>query len=126
MRRLISDALYNLGFRQLVSASDASEAINLLMLTDINSDPYDLILSDLNMPGMNGLEFLKEIRTSDTYVDVPFILITTESEKKYVIEAAMNGVSSYIVKPFTPEFLEARLKDAWAKHNDISSLAKEA
>jgi len=117
MRRLITDTLYQLGFRKLVSASDANEAINLMGLNQKNKDPFQLILSDLNMPGINGLEFLKQIRATELYASMPFILITTESEKKYVLDAAVNGVSSYIVKPFTTEALANRMLEAWKKHN---------
>ena len=116
MRRLIADTLYQLGFRSLVSCSDANEALRALMTSVKSSKKFDLILADLNMPGPSGLDFLKQVRNSDSFKQIPFILITTESEKGCVLEAAQNGVSSYIVKPFTSGTLAERLMQAYKKH----------
>ena len=69
------------------------------------------------MPGPSGIEFLKQVRNLDGYKETPFILITTESEKQSVIEAAVSGVSSYIVKPFDIKTLSQRMVEAWDKHN---------
>ena len=115
MRRLISDVIYELGFRNLVTASDANEALKLVTLNYKQNNPFDIILSDLNMPGPNGIDFLKQIRSSKSFKNLPFILITTESEKKSVLDAAINGVSSYIVKPFQSKDLALKLKEAWVK-----------
>ena len=72
------------------------------------------------MTGPSWLEFLKKCRASPEYVNLPFILITTESEKGAVIEAAVSGVSGYIVKPFNLETLTKRLKEAFKKHHPDS------
>jgi two-component system chemotaxis response regulator CheY len=69
------------------------------------------------MPGPSGIDFLKQVRETEKFKDLPFILITTESEKQAVIQAAMAGVSAYIVKPFNIETLTKRLQEAWKKHN---------
>ena len=117
MRRLIADVIYELGFRNLVTASDANEALKLVTLNFKQKNPFDVILSDLNMPGPNGIDFLKQIRMSKAFKDLPFILITTESEKAAVLDAAVNGVSSYIVKPFQAKDLALKLKEVWERHN---------
>ena len=117
MRRLIADVIYELGFRNLVTAPDANEALKLVTLNHKQNNPFDIILSDLNMPGPNGIDFLKQIRASKSFVSLPFILITTESEKGAVLDAAINGVSSYIVKPFQASDLAEKLKEVWVKHN---------
>ncbi len=117
IRRLVVDSLNRMGFTKITAAEDAVEAFNKLNSAAESDKPVQLVLSDLNMPGPSGLDFLKQVRSNDSYQTLPFILVTTESEKGAVIEAAMAGVSGYIVKPFNIETLTKRLKEAWAKHN---------
>lgn len=117
IRRLVVDSLNRMGFTKITAAEDAVEAFNKLNAAAESGRPVQLVLSDLNMPGPSGLDFLKQVRSNDSYTTLPFILVTTESEKGSVIEAAMAGVSGYIVKPFNIETLTKRLKEAWTKHN---------
>ena len=117
IRRLVCDTLRNIGFSNVVAAEDAIEAMNKLKEHSESTSPIDLILSDLNMPGPSGLEFLRDVRSMDQFKDLPFILVTTESEKGAVIEAAVSGVSSYVVKPFDLNTLSKRLMEAWKKHS---------
>jgi two-component system chemotaxis response regulator CheY len=116
IRRLVVDSLQKLGFHKISTSEDATEALTKLGLFGATPTPINLVLSDLNMPGPSGLEFLKQVRASAEYKTLPFILVTTESEKGAVIEAAVNGVSGYIVKPFNLDTLTKRLKEAFAKH----------
>ncbi|MCB0408291.1 MAG: response regulator [Bdellovibrionales bacterium] len=116
IRRLVIDSLNRLGFTKICAAEDANEAFSRLKQNK-DAQPVTLILSDLNMPGPSGLDFLKQVRSSEDFKKIPFILVTTESEKGSVIEAAIAGVSGYIVKPFNIETLTKRLKEAWTKHN---------
>ncbi len=116
IRRLVMDSLQKLGFVKITSAEDSIEAITKLQQALNSGTPIQLVLSDLNMPGPSGLEFLKQVRSTASFKDLPFLLVTTESEKGAVIEAAMNGVSGYIVKPFNIETLTRRLKEAYKKH----------
>lgn len=116
IRRLVVDSLQKLGFHKMSTAEDANEAVGKLGFFVNTPTPIQLILSDLNMPGPSGLEFLKQVRASAEYKTLPFILVTTESEKGAVIEAAVNGVSGYIVKPFNLDTLTKRMKEAYAKH----------
>lgn len=117
MRKLIIDSLRQLGFKSYIAAENASEALSQLNQAKQSGGPVDLILSDLNMPGPSGMDFLKQVRSSESYANLPFILITTENEKQAVIEAAVNGVSGYIVKPFDIQTLSQRLVEAWQKHH---------
>jgi two-component system, chemotaxis family, chemotaxis protein CheY len=117
IRQIICDNLRRLGFSKLETAADANEAFNRLSTQGKGPTPFTLILSDLNMPGPSGLDFLKQVRESDKFKEIPFIMITTESEKQAVIQAAVSGVSAYIVKPFNLETLTKRLGEAWKKHN---------
>lgn len=117
IRRFVVENLQKLGFVKISTAEDVPEAQSRLSMFADSPTPIRLVLSDLNMPGDSGLDFLKKVRASADNKDLPFILVTTESEKGAVIEAAMAGVSAYIVKPFTIEILTKRLKEAWKKHN---------
>jgi two-component system, chemotaxis family, chemotaxis protein CheY len=117
IRQIIVDNLKRLGFMKIETAADANDAYNKLVQSSKGPAPFTLILSDLNMPGPSGLDFLKQVRDSEKFKEIPFIMITTESEKQAVIQAAVSGVSSYIVKPFNLETLTKRLGEAWKKHN---------
>ena len=116
-RQLIFDSLKKLGFKNITTAENVNDAFLKLNAEDEVGVPFDLVLSDLNMPALSGLDFLKMVRETEKFKVLPFLLITTESEKGAVIQAAMNGVSSYIVKPFSVDTLTKRLTEAWQKHN---------
>ncbi|MCB0391937.1 MAG: response regulator [Bdellovibrionales bacterium] len=115
-RQLIFDSLKKLGFKSITTSENVNDAFMKLNSEEEKGLPFNLVLSDLNMPGLSGLDFLKMVRETEKFSKIPFLLITTESEKGAVIQAAMNGVSSYIVKPFSVETLTKRLDEAWKKH----------
>ena len=71
----------------------------------------DVLITDWNMPEMNGLELVKKVRAEQKYVDMPIIMVTTEGGKAEVITALKAGVNNYIVKPFTPQVLKEKLED---------------
>ena len=105
MRRIIRGALKSIGFNNIFEAEDGKGAMKILAHEDI-----DLIMSDWIMPNMDGLELLKIIRADEKLKNIPFIMVTAEGQKKNVMDALESGVNSYIVKPFTPEILLAKLK----------------
>jgi two-component system, chemotaxis family, chemotaxis protein CheY len=117
IRRIVVDSLQRLGFSKITTAEDAVEALGKLKFFAKTPHAIGLVLSDLNMPGPSGLDFLKQVRTEKDFLTLPFLLVTTESEKGAVIEAAAAGVSGYVVKPFNLETLTKKIKDAWRKHN---------
>ena len=117
IREMIVKNLQKMGFINISTAVDVPSAWEAIKKAENDKQPFDLILSDLNMPGLSGLEFLKQFRQYDNYVDTPFILVTTESEKTAVLEAAASGVSNYVVKPFDTPTLSRKLIEAWKKHN---------
>lgn len=117
IRRMVVDALGKLEYYKVTTSGDANDAFDKVKHFHGSDNPIGLVLSDLNMPGPSGLDFLKSIRQSEQYSQLPFILVTTESEKMAVAEAAMSGVSGYIVKPFHLDILAKRIMDAWKKHN---------
>lgn len=117
IRRIVVDSLQRLGFSKITTAEDATEAAGKLRFFSKTTNAVGLVLSDLNMPGPSGLDFLRQTRAEAEFVDLPFLLVTTESEKGAVIEAAASGVSGYVVKPFNLETLTKKIKDAWKKHH---------
>jgi two-component system chemotaxis response regulator CheY len=104
MRRIIKNILHHLGYPNVVEADDGSAAFAILQTQDI-----DFVISDWNMPQMNGLELLKAIRADDKLQHVPVLLVTAEALKENVVEAVKAGVNGYIVKPFTAETLREKI-----------------
>lgn len=105
MRKIIKNILGQLGFKNIIEADDGTTAWEILQ-----KEPVDLIISDWNMPKMSGLELLKKVRGDEKLKDTPFLMVTAEAQKEYIIEAAKYRVSQYIVKPFTPETLKEKLE----------------
>ncbi|MEN0020996.1 MAG: response regulator [Planctomycetota bacterium] len=104
MRNVEKNILAQLGYSNVVEACDGQDA-----LSKVAAAEPDLILLDWNMPNMDGLTFLKNFRkTNQTCV---VIMVTTEAEKARVVEAIKAGVNNYVVKPFTPEDLSARITE---------------
>ncbi len=110
MRRIIKNILKQLGFTNVVDADDGSTAWEIL-----NKDKIDFIISDWNMPKMSGIELLRKVRSSEEFADIPFLMVTAEGQQENVIEAVQAGVSNYIVKPFTPETFEQKIKKIFEK-----------
>jgi two-component system, chemotaxis family, chemotaxis protein CheY len=103
MRKIIIRSLQALGVSNATEAKDGDQAVSLYKQGGI-----DVILTDWNMPGKNGMEVLQEIRALDK--NIPIVMVTTEAEKKHVLEAIQAGVSDYIIKPFEAEMLREKLK----------------
>jgi two-component system chemotaxis response regulator CheY len=104
MRRIIKNILHHSGYPNVIEAEDGSAAFAILQTQDI-----DFVISDWNMPQMNGLELLKAIRADDKLQHVPVLLVTAEALKENVVEAVEAGVNGYIVKPFTAETLREKI-----------------
>lgn len=104
MRRIIRNLLKQLGFDNVDEAAHGGEA-----LTKMQEKTYGLVISDWNMEPMTGLELLKQVRASDKFKNIPFIMVTAESKPENVIAAKQAGVSNYIVKPFNAETLKGKL-----------------
>jgi len=102
MLRILKNVLVKVGITNIITATNGSEGLD-----EFNKCNFDLILTDWNMPVMNGLEFVKEVRKKDK--DIQIVMITTEGSKKDVITAIKAGVNNYIVKPFTPDTFKYKL-----------------
>lgn len=110
-RDMIVRILLDLGIpsNEIDQCANGREAWREIQRSLKMTSPYSLILSDWNMPDMNGLELLKKVRADETVKDTPFILITTESEKEKIIEAVTHKVSNYLIKPVTKEALAEKI-----------------
>lgn len=105
MRRIIKNTLARLGHKDVLEGADGLEGWTAL---DANPD-VEMLITDWNMPEMNGLELVKKVRADDRFIDLPIIMVTTEGGKAEVITALKAGVNNYIVKPFTPQILKEKL-----------------
>ncbi len=105
MRKVIRNLLKQGGFENVVEAEDGVAALKVL-----KSQQVDFIISDWNMPNMSGLELLKAVRGDDELKALPFLMVTAEALKDYVVAAVKAGVSNYFVKPFTAEVLNEKIE----------------
>src|SRR5690349_2657871 len=94
MRRIVSGLIRGLGGQHIIEAEDGAEALKKLARHDV-----DFIISDWNMPHLNGLELLKEIRAGEKNAAVPFLLVTAEARRENILDAVRAGADGYIVKP---------------------------
>ncbi len=106
MRRIIKNTLNRLGYKDLFEAENGAQAWEVLQ----QNDGINVLVTDWNMPEMNGLELVQKVRAEEKYVDMPIIMVTTEGGKGEVITALKAGVNNYIVKPFTPQVLKEKLE----------------
>ncbi|PKG81250.1 chemotaxis protein CheY [Colwellia sp. 75C3] len=104
MRRIVKNLLRDLGFTNISEADDGSTALPMLQGGD-----FDFVVTDWNMPGMQGIDLLKAIRADASLSHIPVLLITAEAKKEQIVMAAQAGVNGYIVKPFTAATLKTKL-----------------
>ncbi len=104
MRRIVKNLLRDLGFTNIQEADDGSTALPMLQGGD-----FDFVVTDWNMPGMQGIDLLKAIRADASLAHIPVLLITAEAKKEQIVMAAQAGVNGYIVKPFTAATLKTKL-----------------
>ncbi|WP_372872630.1 chemotaxis response regulator CheY [Shewanella sp.] len=104
MRRIIKNLLRDLGFNNTQEADDGSTALPMLQKGD-----FDFVVTDWNMPGMQGIDLLKAIRADDSLKHIPVLMVTAEAKREQIIAAAQAGVNGYVVKPFTAATLKEKL-----------------
>ena len=105
MRRIIVKIVEKVGVDECREAADAHDALRILAVTDI-----DLIITDWNMPGMSGFEFVRTLRAQEATKAIPVIMVTSNSSKDEVLAAIKLGVTAYVVKPFTAEAMTERVR----------------
>ena len=104
MRRIVKNLLNDLGFHNTAEADDGSTA-----LIELKKAPFDLVVTDWNMPGMPGIDLLKAIRADASLAKIPVLMVTAEAKREQIIEAAQSGVNGYVIKPFTAATLNDKL-----------------
>ncbi len=105
MRRIIKNTLGRLGYKDILEGEDGVQGWE-----ELNANPdVEMLITDWNMPEMNGLELVQKVRADERFADLPIIMVTTEGGKAEVITALKAGVNNYIVKPFTPQVLKEKL-----------------
>lgn len=105
MRRIIKNLLRDLGFNNTQEADDGLTALPMLQ-----AESFDFLVTDWNMPGMQGIDLLKAVRADPELANLPVLMVTAESKRDQIVEAAQAGVSGYIVKPFTAQTLEEKIE----------------
>ena len=106
MRRIIKNTLSRIGHKDVLEGEDGEQGWQTMQ----ENPDIDVLITDWNMPNMNGLELVQKVRAEEKYADMPIIMVTTEGGKKEVITALKAGVNNYIVKPFTPQVLKEKLE----------------
>lgn len=114
-RQIVKQSLTDMGYKNYVEAVDGEAAWLLIEKAKLEKEPFALIISDWTMPKLKGIDLLKRVRSEYWGMHLPFILLTGEGEKAFIIEAIQAGVSQYIVKPFTPDQLKQKMKMAYDK-----------
>lgn len=104
MRRIIKNFLNDLGYNHVQEADDGITALPIL-----KSGTIDFLITDWNMPGMQGLDLLKAVRADAKLSKMPVLLLTAEAKREQIIEAAQAGVNGYVIKPFTAQTLKDKL-----------------
>ena len=104
MRRIVRGLLREMGCSSAEEAEDGVVALQML-----RSSPYGFVVSDINMPNMNGFELLEAIKADETLAHLPVLMVTAEARREDIVRAAQGGAAGYIVKPFTKATLEEKV-----------------
>jgi two-component system chemotaxis response regulator CheY len=104
MRRIVRNLLKESGFSEADEAEDGVVALQKLRASN-----FDFVVSDINMPNMNGFQLLQEIKKDDKLKHIPVLMVTAEARKEDIVLAAQQGAAGYIVKPFTKATLEEKV-----------------
>jgi len=105
MRRIVRGLLKEMGCLNAEEAEDGAVALQML-----KSTRFDFVVSDINMPNMNGFDLLKAIKADDSLKHLPVLMVTAEARKEDIVLAAQSGAAGYIVKPFTKATLEEKVQ----------------
>lgn len=114
-RTSVVSALKDMGFWKIMEADGAKSAVAIFQEAEQTKDPVHLVVLDLHMPEMTGLQLVKWVRTVDRIKDIPIIVITASQDRTDVLEAGKLGVTHFMIKPFDAQQLKDRLGTAWKK-----------
>lgn len=115
IRKLLLGQLSRFGIKHIVEKESADLAMEYLQ--GLDKVDIDFIISDWNMPGSNGLQFLQWVRSQAFGKNLPFLILTTENEQAKIMEAISNGVSNFLLKPWEEEDLSEKIALCWKKHH---------
>lgn len=104
MRRIVGQLLRDMGFRDVTLADDGATALALL-----RQDDFGLLLTDWHMPQMDGLDLVRAVRADPRLNAIPILMVSAEATREQIVEAVRAGVNGYVVKPFTPQILRAKI-----------------
>lgn len=110
MRRIIKTLLGELGYKNIDDADDGKTA-----LPKLQNGNFDFLITDWNMPGMQGIDLLKAVRADEKLSSMPVLLVTAEAKKEQIVLAAQAGVNGYIVKPFNAVTLKEKMDQIISK-----------
>ena len=110
MRRIVRGLLKEIGYVNAEEAEDGAVALSML-----KAAKFDFVVSDINMPVMNGFELLSAIKADDSLKHLPVLMVTAEARKEDIVRAAQDGAAGYIVKPFTKATLEEKVQKIMQK-----------
>ena len=110
MRRIVRGLLKEIGYNNAEEAEDGAVALNMLKNTK-----FDFVVSDINMPNMNGFELLAAVKKDESLKHLPVLMVTAEARKEDIVRAAQDGAAGYIVKPFTKATLEEKVQKIMQK-----------
>ncbi len=110
MRRIVKNLLNDLGFSNVDDADDGTTA-----LPKLQNGNYDFLITDWNMPGMEGLDLLKAIRADERLAAMPVLMVTAEARREQIVAAAEAGVNGYVVKPFDAKTLKEKIEKIFAR-----------
>jgi two-component system chemotaxis response regulator CheY len=116
MRRIVRNLLKELGYSNVDEAEDGAMA-----LSKLKNEQFDFVISDWNMPVMNGLDMLKSIRADASLAKLPVLMVTAEAKKENIIAAAQAGANGYVVKPFTAATLDEKLAKIFDKLEKVGA-----
>ena len=114
MRRIVRNLLKELGYTNVDEAEDG-----VMALAKLRSEQFDFVVSDWNMPGMDGLEMIKQMRADPALAKIPVLMVTAEAKKENIIAAAQAGANGYVVKPFTAATLDEKLAKIFEKQEKL-------
>ncbi|EWS59274.1 chemotaxis protein CheY [Methylibium sp. Pch-M] len=110
MRRIVRGLLKEIGYVNADEAEDGAVALQMM-----KTSKYDFVVSDINMPNMNGFDLLKAVKADDSLKHIPVLMVTAEARKEDIVLAAQTGAAGYIVKPFTKATLEEKVQKIMQK-----------
>lgn len=110
VRMVLKRCLGQLGYTVMEEASDGQEGLDKIKQAVASGNPYELVFSDVSMPNLTGLELLETVHNTPELSKTPFVMVTSESEQKFITQAFSLGVVDYIVKPFSPATLQKKLE----------------